>query len=72
MNEEESADLSAIIKQIREDFQVTIVIIDHHMDVIMEVCEKITVVNFGQMLATGTAEEIQDNQAVIDAYLGVE
>ena len=72
MNEEESADLSAIIKQSREDFQVTIVIIDHHMDVIMEVCEKITVVNFGQMLATGTAEEIQDNQAVIDAYLGVE
>ncbi len=72
MNEEESAELSAIIKQIRDDFHVTIVIIDHHMDVIMEVCETITVVNFGQMLATGTAEEVQENQEVIDAYLGVE
>lgn len=72
MNEEESAELSAIIKKIRDDFHVTIVIIDHHMDVIMDVCEKITVVNFGQMLATGTAEDIQGNQEVIDAYLGVE
>lgn len=71
MNEEESLELSQIIKDIRKDYHVTIVIIDHHMDVIMDVCEQITVINFGEMLTTGTAEEIQSNQAVIDAYLGV-
>lgn len=71
MNEEESAELSRIIKGIRRDFDVTFVIIDHHMDVIMDVCEMISVINFGKMLTTGTAEEIQSNQDVIDAYLGV-
>lgn len=70
MNEEESAQLTEIIKSIRRDFGVTIIIIDHHMDVIMDVCEKITAINFGRMLATGTAEEVQTDQGVIDAYLG--
>lgn len=72
MNEEESADLAGIIKGIgRTDGNITILVIDHHMDVIMSVCDEITVINFGKQLATGRPEEIQSNQEVIDAYLGV-
>ena len=72
MNEEESAELSQVIKYIRGAYNLTIVIIDHHMDVIMDVCERISVINFGRLLTTGTADEVQKNQSVIDAYLGVE
>ncbi|MEG2020710.1 MAG: ABC transporter ATP-binding protein [Oscillospiraceae bacterium] len=72
MNEEESDKLSGIIKDIRDRYKnITIMVIDHHMDVIMDVCDEITVINFGKQLATGTPEEIQQNQEVIDAYLGV-
>ena len=72
MNEEESAQLAAFIKIIREEYDITIIIIDHHMDVIMSLCDHITVLNFGQMLATGNPEEIQRNPDVITAYLGVD
>ena len=72
MNEEESAELSRVIKAIRDAYDLTIVVIDHHMDVIMDVCERISVINFGEMLFTGTADEVQNNQAVTEAYLGVE
>ncbi|MGI5965777.1 ABC transporter ATP-binding protein [Anaerotruncus sp. AF02-27] len=72
MNEEESERLSEIIKNIRDTHRdITILVIDHHMDVIMDVCDAITVINFGKQLATGTPDEIQQNQEVIDAYLGV-
>ncbi len=72
MNEEESADLAEIIKGISKKYQdITILVIDHHMDVIMRVCDEITVINFGRQLATGKPWEIQNNQEVIDAYLGV-
>ena len=72
MNEEESAELSTVIKMIRNTYDLTIIVIDHHMDVIMDVCEQISVINFGEMLFTGTANEVQENQAVTEAYLGVE
>lgn len=72
MNEEESRELTEIILGLRENHDVTIIIIDHHMDVIMGVCDMITAINFGTMLATGTSEEIQQNPDVITAYLGVE
>lgn len=72
MNEEESAKLAGIIKKIARKYEgITILVIDHHMDVIMNVCDEITVINFGRQLATGKPEEIQCNQEVIDAYLGV-
>lgn len=72
MNEEESAKLSQIIRKIQTSYNgISIVVIDHHMDVIMDVCDTITVINFGKQLATGSPEDIQDNQDVIDAYLGV-
>ena len=73
MNEEESKSLSAIIRNIRNSYaDMTILIIDHHMDVIMEVCDRITVINFGRQITTGIPSEIQKNQEVIDAYLGVD
>lgn len=70
MNEDESEKLSDFVKNIRDTKNVTIVIIDHHMDVIMSICEQITVLNFGTMLAEGTPEKIQNNPEVIAAYLG--
>jgi branched-chain amino acid transport system ATP-binding protein len=61
-----------LIKEIREKFNVTVLIIEHHMDLIMGVCDKIFVLNFGIPLASGTPKEIQGNKKVIEAYLGKE
>lgn len=72
MNEEESAALTGFIKSIRDQYGITIVVIDHHMDVIMTLCDQIAVLNFGQLLAVGNPEEIQSNPDVITAYLGVD
>ena len=72
MNEEESAKLSEFIREIRDKKDVTVVIIDHHMDVIMAICDQISVLNFGTLLAEGRPEEIQNNPDVISAYLGVD
>lgn len=73
MNEEESSGLAQVIKGLSGKYpDITILIIDHHMDVIMSVCDEITVINFGRQLAIGKPWEIQNNQEVIDAYLGVD
>ena len=72
MNEDETEALSRLVLNIREEYDITIVIIDHHMDIIMNTCEQISVNNFGEQIMTGTPEEVQTNQAVIDAYLGVD
>lgn len=72
MNEEETANLSVFIRSIQEMYPVTILIIDHHMDIIMTTCDRITVFNFGSLLVEGKPEEIQTNEAVIEAYLGSE
>ena len=72
MNEEESVQLSAFIRNIRDSRDLTIVIIDHHMDVIMSICDRVSVLNFGTLLADGEPSEIQSNPEVIAAYLGVD
>ena len=72
MNEEESAQLSDFVCPIRDQKGITIVIIDHHMDVIMSICDRMTVLNFGTLLAEGNPDEIQNNPDVIAAYLGVD
>ena len=70
MNPEESLELAGLIRAIHRKRDLTILLIEHHMDVVMELCEKIFVLHFGEKLAEGTAEEIQTNPDVLRAYLG--
>lgn len=70
MNPEESLELARLIKQIQVKLNLTVFLIEHHMDLIMELCDQIFVVNFGRELAKGSPEEIQSNPAVLKAYLG--
>jgi branched-chain amino acid transport system ATP-binding protein len=59
-----------MIRFVRDHFHIAILLIEHDMKLVMGICERITVINFGMMLASGTPEEIQSNPAVIKAYLG--
>jgi branched-chain amino acid transport system ATP-binding protein len=70
MNPEESLGLAALVRQVKEKFNLTVLLIEHHMDVVMELCDHIVVMNFGEKLAEGTPEEIQNHPAVLKAYLG--
>ena len=70
MNPEESLDLARLIRKIHDQFKLTTLLIEHHMDVVMALCERIFVMNFGEKLAEGTAEAIQTDPDVLKAYLG--
>jgi len=70
MNPEEIDDLEVRIRELRRR-QVTVLLIEHHMDLVMSVSDRITVLNFGRRIAQGTAEDIQSDPAVQEAYLGV-
>lgn len=70
MNPSETAELMDHIRRIRDEFQIAVMLIEHDMNLVMGVCEGIAVVNYGKIIAKGTPEQICNNPAVIEAYLG--
>ena len=71
MNPQETDELTTFIGEIRDKFNLTIFLIEHHMNLVMNISDRIYVLDFGKLIAEGTPAEIQNNQRVIDAYLGV-
>ncbi len=70
MNPQETVELTQFIKKIRGDFDLTVLMIEHHMDLVMDISDRIYVLNFGAQIASGTPQEVQNNPDVISAYLG--
>ncbi|MGH2412252.1 MAG: ABC transporter ATP-binding protein [Microcystaceae cyanobacterium] len=72
MNPIERSALSELIRQIRADFNLTVILIDHHVPLVMGLCDRIAVLDFGQLIALGRPETVKNDPAVIEAYLGDE
>ena len=72
MNPQETHELMEMIAFIRREFNLTILLIEHDMKLVMGICERIMVLNYGKIIASGTPEEIKSNPQVIKAYLGGE
>ena len=70
MNPQETEELMAMIRKVRDYFKISVLLIEHDMKLVMGICERITVLNFGQLLAQGLPAEIQSNKEVIKAYIG--
>jgi branched-chain amino acid transport system ATP-binding protein len=70
MNPDEIVDLRELIARVHRDFKLTIVLIEHRMDLVMAICPRLVVLNFGTKLTEGTQQEVQTNPAVLQAYLG--
>ena len=70
MNPQETEELMVMIRKVRDYFKISVLLIEHDMKLVMGICERITVLNFGQLLAQGLPAEIQSNKEVIKAYIG--
>jgi branched-chain amino acid transport system ATP-binding protein len=70
MNQSETEDLIRLIRQLQDDFSLTILLIEHQMRVVVNLCQSLTVLDFGETIAAGSPQEIQHHPAVLEAYLG--
>ena len=71
MNPQETKELTDFIVEIRDKYNLSVFMIEHHMDLVMRISDRVYVLDFGRLIAEGTPEEVQNNKSVIDAYLGV-